>query len=82
MKVKYWEMTKEDLERFASCVMDQTLKTLAHENYANIDDCKDFAKLFIPIAITPDSVSEDVRDQIFPKENLNQNCIIRIVKIK
>ena len=82
MKVKYWEMTKEDLERFASRVMDHTIKTLVVEDYMHIDDGKDFAAHYTPIAITPDSVNEDLKEKMFPKENLNEHCLIRLVRIR
>jgi len=36
----------------------------------------------IPIAITPDSVDDPVKKEIFKKENLNAKCLYEIVRIK
>lgn len=82
MKYKVWEFGKEDLERLASRIMNQTLKELVTQRYMYPEDAKDFMKSNIPIAITPDSIDESTKPEVFNKENLNAKCVYKIVRIK
>ena len=82
MKHKVWEFNKEDLERLASRIMAQTLRALVTQKYMYDEDANDFMKSNIPIAITPDSVDDEIKKEIFKKENLNANCVYKIVRIK
>jgi hypothetical protein len=82
MKYKIWEFGKEDLERLASRVMNQTLKALVAQKFMYQEDAKEFMEENTTIAITPDSVDDETRDKIFGKENLNANCVFKVVKIK
>jgi hypothetical protein len=82
MKYKMWEFGKEDLERLASRIMNQTLKALVEQSYMYQEDAKEFMDGNTPIAITPDSVDNETRKRIFVKENLNANCVFKVVRIK
>jgi hypothetical protein len=82
MKHKVWELGKEDLERLASRIMNQTLRALVTQSYMYPEDATEFMKSNIPIAITPDSVDDPVKKEIFKKENLNAKCLYEIVRIK
>lgn len=82
MKVKVWELSKEDMEKIASRIMIQTLKELVTQGYLYQIDANEFSQTFSPVAFTPDSVDESIRKSMFSKENLNAHCIFKVVKIK
>jgi hypothetical protein len=82
MKYKMWEFGKEDLERLASRIMNQTLSALVAQKFMYQEDAKEFMECNTPIAITPDSIDDESRDKIFAKENLNAKCLFKVVRIK
>lgn len=82
MKYKVWELNKEDLERLASRIMNQTLGALVTQRYMYPEDATEFMKSNIPIAITPDSIDDATKPEVFKKENLNAKCVYKIVRIK
>lgn len=82
MKHKVWEFNKEDLERLASRIMNQTLKALVKQRYMYQVDANEFIQSNIPVAITPDSLDNEIASSIFKNENLNAKCLYKIIKIE
>jgi hypothetical protein len=81
MKVKMWEMTKEDLEKLGSRIMVKTIEALVKNQYLYPDDAKDFLKSHSIFAMTPDCLDDSISKKIFPKENLNAHCLFKVIKI-
>jgi hypothetical protein len=82
MKVKQWEMTKEDLEKLGSRIMLQTMKALVDQNFMFNEDARQFLKENTILALTPDCIDESLHASIFNEENLNAHCIFKVVRIK
>lgn len=75
-------MTKEDMERLATRVMSETIRSLHESGLLDKQDAIAYAQTHIPVALTPDVVTDEMQRRFFANEKLNQNCLIRIVRVK
>jgi hypothetical protein len=81
MKHKVWELDKEDLERFASCAMSETIKVLVGYDIIDLNKAIEFKKTHTMLMLTPDSVSDTLQNNLFGKNTTNKNAKLCIVSV-
>jgi hypothetical protein len=80
MKYKQWELDKEDLEKFASNVLKETIQILIAEGKIDYKTGMDFFKNNTPILLTPDSTHDLQKYNLFGKNN-DKSLSLRIIQV-
>jgi hypothetical protein len=80
MKYKQWELDKEDLEKFASNVLQETIQILILQGKIDYKTGMDFFNNNTPILLTPDSTHDLQKYNLFGKNNDN-NITLRIIHV-
>lgn len=81
MNIKYYEMNREDLERFSATVMHTTLGYLEHEELLTSKQADKIADTCSPIIVMRHSVLQRLADRIFNKPRPPEDTfIIRIIE--
>ena len=80
MKYKKWELDKEDLEKFASNVLKETIEILIDDGKIDSKTGIDFFKTYTPVILTPDSTHDLQHHNLFGKNN-DTHYILRIINV-
>jgi len=80
MKYKKWELDKEDLEKFASNVLKETIEILVEEGIIDLKTGKEFFKTNTPVILTPDSTHDLQKNNLFGKNN-DTHYVLRIINV-
>jgi hypothetical protein len=82
MKIKYWELDKQELERICASVMSTVIYHAEEEGIIKHEDAEWFCDNHTPVIILKESLLQKIKDKIFCDKNENKETLhFDIVKL-